>query len=184
MSQRFANIVSTESQRLYRLCFRLTGNAQEAEDLCQDTFARAFTSFDRFENRSEVSTWLYRIAMNAWKNKLRAKKLKLIFGFFSKDEAVDDIDQHHVREPKSIEAPVGSHMERAESERVLQTVLAGLSQEFREIIVLRDLEEKSYDDLVELLGVPMGTVKSRLARARETMRSILVPILRAKGEVL
>lgn len=183
MNEDFSTVVQEEAQRLYGFCFRLTGNAQEAEDLCQEALARAFKSFHRFEGRSQVSTWLYRIALNAWKNNMRKKKSVTIFGFFRSQESSDSDNEFTFNEPKGKDAPVGTEWERADSERLLQSALKSLSDEEREIIVLRDLEDKSYEDLSQLLEVPLGTVKSRLARAREALRLKLMPLLKASGEI-
>jgi RNA polymerase sigma-70 factor (ECF subfamily) len=183
MKESFADIVNSESQRLYRLCFRLTGNSQEAEDLCQDALARALKSFHQFEGRSQISTWLYRIALNAWKNKMRTKRTVTIFGFFRSEEKSESGDASMPIEPVGHDAPLESGIERSESERLLQSALDGLDPEHREIVVLRDIEDKSYDELADLLGVPIGTVKSRLARAREALRLKLAPILKSKGEI-
>lgn len=182
MNEAFERVVQKEAQRLYGLCFRLTGNRQEAEDLCQDALARALKSFHQFEGRSQVSTWLYRIALNAWKNKMRTKKSVTIFGFFRSEERSDSENEFTFNDPKGNDPPIESGLERSESERVLQAALGSLSKEEREIIVLRDFEEKSYEELADLLEVPLGTVKSRLARAREALRLKLAPVMKATSE--
>jgi RNA polymerase sigma-70 factor, ECF subfamily len=176
MKDEFEQIVRNESQKLYGLSFRLTGNPQEAEDLCQEALARAYKSFHKFEGRSQVSTWLFRIVVNAWKNKLRAKRPFTILGFLRNEE--DEI----INEPAGKDPAPEAGMERAQSDQILQDALLTISKDEREIIVLRDLEEKSYEEIGDLLRIPLGTVKSRLARAREALRLKLVPLLRARGE--
>jgi RNA polymerase sigma-70 factor (ECF subfamily) len=177
----FEDVLRRESPRVYGLCYRLTGNATDAEDLSQESWARAFKYYARFEGRSQVSTWLYRLVVNVWKNKLRAKKNMFFFGLFRK--TADDVDAFEAVEFEGNEPAPGADIERSESERMLQEALMTLDLEAREIVVLRDLEEKSYEDIAVILDVPVGTVKSRLARARETLRRRLVPLLRAKGEI-
>ena len=176
-------MVRSESARLYSLCFRLTGNAPDAEDLSQDTFTRAYRGFGRFEGRSKLSTWLYRIAVNAWKNKLRSKNKLVLFGLFQKNDEGSE-DEAAPLDPKGNDPSPEVPLERLESDQLLQRGLLSLGREDREIIVLRDLEDKSYDELSEILGIPLGTVKSRLARARESLRIKLTPALRQRGELI
>ncbi len=183
MREEFETIVQNESQRLYGLSFRLTGNHQEAEDLCQEALARAFKNFQKFEGRSQVSTWLFRIVMNTWKNKMRTKRRLTIFGFFRSEESTESDQETVFDDPRGNEPPPDAKIERAESGQILQEALLGLSPEEREIVVLKDLEEKSYEDIGSLLNIPLGTVKSRLSRARESLRLKLAPLLQAKGEI-
>lgn len=182
MRDEFERIVQDESRKLYGLSFRLTGNSQEAEDLCQEALARAYENFHKFEGRSHISTWLYRIAVNAWKNKMRSKRRVTILGFFRSEESLESGEEISMEDPKGPDASPEAHWEQRESGEILQSALMKLSAEDREIIVLRDLEDKSYEELAELLEIPMGTVKSRLARAREALRLKLGPLLKAKGE--
>ena len=180
MKPEFEAVVREESQRLYLLCYRLTGNGPEAEDLLQEAFTKAFKAFRKFEERSQVSTWLYRIVMNSWKNRLRSKSRNPLTRFFTK---TDDDGVEIEEEFAGHDAPVGSEVEQSESSQLLHTALKSLAPEEREIVILRDLEEKSYEELSRVLEIPMGTVKSRLARAREALRLKLVPLLKAKGEL-
>jgi RNA polymerase sigma-70 factor, ECF subfamily len=182
MNNDFESVIHNEGQKIFGLSFRLTRNQQEAEDLCQEALMKALKSFHNFEGRSQVSTWLYRIVINTWKNNMRKKRRVTFFGFFRSEENSDSDDQALFHEPKGNDPPVEAGMEKAESEQMLSTALSSLTQEEREIIVLRDLEDKSYEELAEILNVPMGTIKSRLARARETLRHKLIPMLKATGE--
>ena len=183
MREDFENIVRNESRKLYGLSFRLTGHHQEAEDLCQEALARAFKNFENFEGRSQVSTWLYRIVLNTWKNKMRTKKKVTFFGFFRSEDSCDSDSEFTFSDPKGDDPPVDAGLERSESEQLLKAALGSLSKEDREIIVLRDFEDKSYEELADLLAVPLGTVKSRLARAREALRLKLTPLMKATGEL-
>src|SRR5690242_11765190 len=100
MNESFDEVVSRESGRLYALCFRLTGNPRDAEDLCQEGFTKAFRYFDRFEGRSQVSTWLYRIVVNTWKNHLRSRSRRPRFSFFSEMHMIGSDDETPEREPE------------------------------------------------------------------------------------
>jgi RNA polymerase sigma-70 factor (ECF subfamily) len=172
----FEAVVRDNSARLYSLCYRLTGEATEAEDLCQEAFSKAFKAWSRFEGRSHVSTWLYRIAVNAWKNRLRGRRLKL-FRLFTGDDNETPVDF------PSHEPLPGEALEQKEKETVLYKALAHLDPQERLILTLRDLEEKSYEDIATILELPMGTVKSRLYRAREILKIKLTPVLKSMGEI-
>ncbi len=172
----FERVVRENTARLYGLCFRLTGEATEAEDLCQETFSKAFRAWGRFEHRSQVSTWLYRIAVNAWKNRLRGRKLKF-FSLFTNDD--DDAP----RDFPSREPLPGDELEKNEKGKILHDALGHLDNDERVILTLRDLDEKSYEEIAQVLNMPIGTVKSRLYRARETLRKKLSPLLKSMGEI-
>jgi RNA polymerase sigma-70 factor (ECF subfamily) len=182
MTNEFETLVQQESQKLYGFCFRLTGNSHEAEDLCQEALARAWKNYHAFEGRSQLSTWIIRIAINAWKNNLRRKKGKSFLGFLSLMKS-NDSDEEQVYDPPGSEPAPDTNLEKSQSQEILQEGLMSLTAEEREIIVLRDLEERSYEEVADLLNIPMGTMKSRLSRAREALRLKLIPILRTKGEM-
>jgi len=172
----FENVVRENTDRIYGLCFRLTGEASEAEDLCQETFMKAFKAWDRFEGRSQPSTWLYRIAVNSWKNRLRGKKLK----FFSLFATKNDDDKPMDWEGND---PLPEHpLEKEDKQTHFQQAMRTLDGNDRLIITLRDLEDKSYAEIGEMLNLPIGTVRSRLSRAREKLRDKLIPFLKSIGE--
>jgi len=182
-SDEFAQIIQDEWQKIYGLCFRLMGNSHDAEDLCQEAFAKAFKNYRKFEGRSQVSTWIYRIVVNAWKNKLRSKKKIFFFGLFRGNDGSPSDEESGFPEPKGNDPLPEERLEKLESDKLLQEGLMSMIPEEREIIVLRDLEGKSYEELAGLFQIPLGTVKSRLSRARESLRLKLIPILKKKGEI-
>lgn len=172
----FEAVVRENATRLYGLCYRLTGETTEAEDLCQEAFSKAFKAWNHFEGRSQVSTWLYRIAVNAWKNRLRGRRLKFL-RLFTGDDNDTPMDF------PSREALPGEELEQKEKLAVLHKALAHLDPQERAILTLRDLEEKSYEEIAAILTLPMGTVKSRLYRAREILKKKLTPVLKSMGEI-
>lgn len=180
MNEAFEQVVRSESARLYALCFRLTGNAEEAEDLCHDVFLRALKAFDRFEGRSQVGTWLYRITLNLWKNKIRGKAKRSFLRLLPFRS--DDPDEDETIDPAGPDVTPETVFEKTESTHLLQEALMKLDPEERQMIVLRDLDDYSYDAIAEMLNLPLGTVKSRLARARDTLRLKLIPLLKRRGE--
>lgn len=172
LNEAFEQVVRQEARRLYALCYRLTGNAPEAEDLCQEAFSRALRAFHHFEGRSQVGTWLYRIALNAWKNRLRSRRLRTFVSFFSLSSDGEEPRELDVVGPDR--APE-AELESVERSRLVQEALLKLDADDRAIVVLRDLDDKSYDDISKFLDIPVGTVKSRLSRARERLRDLLDP---------
>jgi RNA polymerase sigma-70 factor (ECF subfamily) len=155
---------------LYNYAMILTRNQAEAEDLVQETYLRAIPAMNRLRPESNVKSWLFRILRNIWLNQLR--KLKT-------DPQMVHIDA----DGASADEPVdpGKHSYDAYVSKIeVKQVRAAIEQlpaEFREIILLREFEELSYQEIASLLDCPAGTVMSRLARARSKLRAILSPAL-------
>lgn len=164
--------VKDELPRLYGLCLRLSGHPQEAEDLVQDTFIRALHGMKQFKGRSTISTWLYRIAVNTWKNRIRyqsRRKFNLhlsLSGNNTGEEEEKDIDI-----PEQKPSPM-TQLERKDTDEQVVDALNKMKEEDKSIIILRDIEQKSYEDIADVLGLNLGTVKSRLSRARDAFRQI------------
>lgn len=161
---------------VYNLAYRLCGNPTDAEDIVQDTFVKVFKSLERFRSESDLSTWIYRIAVNTWKNRVRSEKRRGLWKMFSLEGLGQD-EEKIAREIPADEPAMGSRLEDQEKEGVLQKALLELEAEERTILVLRDVEEKSYEEIAKALELPLGTVKSKLFRARESLRKKLKPIL-------
>ncbi|MBV9080330.1 MAG: sigma-70 family RNA polymerase sigma factor [Elusimicrobia bacterium] len=174
--QSFDDVLHEEHAKIYALCLHLTGQPAEAEDLCQEAFVRAWRAWKSFEGRSEVSTWLYRIAVNAWRGRLRKNRILRFVGLF-RGSSDGDAPDPEAPEPAAPAEALGRAMEEEERRRLLHAALAAMPVDQREVLVLRDLEERSYEELGAILGVPIGTIKSRLNRARDTLRRRLAPAL-------
>lgn len=164
----FSVLVTRYQDRLYNTVFRLVGNAEDARDVVQEAFLSAYQSLDSFKGGSLFFTWLYRIAINnaiSMKRRQRAV-LRLTAGLESgmRSEPADP----------SQDAQPGRALEMAEDERRVHQGLARLSAEHRTVLVLKDMEGRKYEDIAELLEVPIGTVRSRLHRARLELRDILL----------
>lgn len=159
--RRFEEVISPHFESAYNLSRWLTGNRDDAEDVVQEAFLRAFASFHTFRGENG-KPWLLAIVRNTaatWTKRMRSMTL-----------AGGDLDDHAAPAPDP-EALLASGRER---ERVRQAV-ARLAPEYRETIVLRELEGCSYKDIAAIIGVPLGTVMSRLARGREYLRHLLTP---------
>ncbi len=150
------------AERVFRTCFRILGNQEGAADLTQEVFLRVFRQIERFEGRAAFSTWLYRLTVNLSLNRLRARKLSRGRG----------VDLERVPEPPATGPSPERSSQCREARDRLQWLLDHLSPEHRTIIVLREIEELSYREIAEALGIAMGTVMSRLHRARHELRRI------------
>lgn len=161
------DLVRTNSRRVYSVCYRFTGSDQEAQDLMQDVFLRVFKTLKSFRaGEGTFSVWLMRLTRNLLIDHYRRGRLQ---------RATDSIeDQLPVLEEKGALAsrPDGMLAGR-EAGELLQGALAKLSPELRETLILRDLEELEYREIADVLGVPEGTVKSRLNRGRAELARLL-----------
>jgi RNA polymerase sigma-70 factor (ECF subfamily) len=163
----FGALVRRYQDRLYNTVFRLVDNAEDAHDVVQEAFLNAYQSLDGFKGDSLFFTWLYRIAMNT------AISLK------RKQRAVVSIDAHRNGEtaiepldPSDLSRP-GHALEQAEQERRIRKALSQLSSEHRAVLIMKDMEGQKYEAMAEVLQVPIGTIRSRLHRARVELRELL-----------
>lgn len=162
------------SELVFNLALRLTGNRSDAEDLAQDALIRALRALPKFRGDSQLSTWVYRITVNAWKNRVRAEKSRgfwktISFGVLGKDKDGDQADF----EPNGNDAPLDTDLEKEGTAKLVQQALLQLDADDRAIVVLREIEERSYGEIGEVLGLAEGTVKSRLFRARAKLKLLL-----------
>ena len=141
--------------RLRRYARALTGDAARADDLVQDTLERALAKLDSWQPGSDLRAWLFTLMHNLFVNQIRAKRLP--------DSALDE----------ALEIPVSGGQMEAMTARDIHTALARLPEPLREVILLVGLEQFGYTEAAQVLGVPVGTVMSRLSRARERMRQLL-----------
>jgi RNA polymerase sigma-70 factor (ECF subfamily) len=166
----FEEWVADRSGEIYGLLLRLTENGEEARDLSQETFLRAFQSIGRFRGEADLRTWLYRIAINQarnrwrwWRRRRRASTVSL------------DATQGQTNQPLMATLVEGSENPEQrtlahEREVVLRAALQKLGTSYRETVILRDIEGFSYEEIAAMLEINVGTVKSRLARGRQELR--------------
>jgi RNA polymerase sigma-70 factor, ECF subfamily len=166
-SAAFGILVRRHQDRLYNTVYRLLGNSEDAQDVIQESFISAYQSLSSFKGDAKFFTWLYRIAMNAAISLKRKKKAAVSLDTGSKhDLAIDPLDQ-------SLDNQPGDLLERQEEEDRLQAALNKLSPEHKSVIVLKDIEDMKYEEIAEVLEVPIGTIRSRLHRARLELRDLL-----------
>ena len=170
----FEQLVNERSGEIYGLLYRLTENSEEARDLTQETFLRAFQSIGHFRGDADLKTWIYRIAINQARNRWRWWRRR------RRDSTVS-IDSTNVDGRPTLVATLransSSDPEQAtlarERESALRTALSSVRRVYREAVVLRDIEGFSYEEIAATLEISVGTVKSRLARGRQELRQKL-----------
>jgi RNA polymerase sigma-70 factor (ECF subfamily) len=167
-AQAFARLVALHEGMVFNLAARLLGDGEEARDLAQDVFLQVFRTLDRFQGRSSLKTWIYRIVVNQcrnrqrwWRRRRRDRSRPL--------ESMTDADQARLWAAREDGGPQAG-LERLERARSMQAALLALSFDHRAILLLREVEGLSCEEIAGTLKVPAGTVKSRLARARESLR--------------
>ena len=166
----FAQLVKDHQAMVYSLAYRMTGNPEDAADLTQEAFLNAWRGLSGFDGRSSLATWLYRLTSNACIDFLRREKRRGSLSMTLEDE--DDEDRQ-ADLPDERWSPQ-RELERQEAQEAVRQGLAALSPEHREVLVLRELEGLSYTEIAHALGLEEGTVKSRIARARLSLREFLL----------
>jgi len=169
-SAAFGRLVQKYQDRLYNTLVHLTGNAEDAADLAQEAFVQAFVKLDTFRRSSTFYTWLYRIAFNQTASYYRRTKTTA---------SLDAARETSGREPVDMNPGPHEQLEQQENRAQVREALARLSDEHRAVLVLREIEGCDYETIAGMLDVPVGTVRSRLFRARAQMHDELKEILTA-----
>lgn len=172
----FARLLAAHQDKLYRVAYRMAGHHEDAQDLLQDALLEAYRSFKKFQRGTYFDKWLYRIMTNTFIDRQRHKK---------RVGRIDSLDVPPVgMEDGEVSAREIPDLSNEPSRRVLhgefgepvQIALDRLKPDFRMVLILSDVEEFSYEEISEMLGVPIGTVRSRLHRARDMMRLTLTEL--------
>lgn len=161
----FEELIRQYEKKVYTLCFRMCGNSEDAEEAAQDAFLALWRGIDRFRQESSLSTWIYRLATNACIDTLRRRKKQS--GSVSLDDEelfVDAVDTS----PQPQET-----VEHREARKLLQEGLSALPEEYRKVLILREIEGLSYTEIAESASIELGTVKSRISRGRSLLRNFL-----------
>jgi RNA polymerase sigma-70 factor (ECF subfamily) len=164
----FGRLVQTYQDRLYNSLLRVTGSAEDAGDIVQDALVQAYLKLDSFRGKSAFYTWLYRIAFNLAMSRARREH---------KAVSLDGMKANLGAEPVDGQPAPDAGLERREQVEMVHAALAELSSEYRTILVLREIDGCRYDEIAEILEMPVGTVRSRLFRARMQLREHLAPRL-------
>jgi RNA polymerase sigma-70 factor (ECF subfamily) len=177
----FTELVNRYERKIYRLAKNITRNDEDAEDVLQDAFLKAYTHLDNFKGDSKFYTWIVRIAVNEALMRLRKRKTDRSVPL---DEPVDLGEETVQREIAVWEDNPEQQYSQEEWRRILDDAVDGLKPDFRTVFVLRDIEELSTEETAETLGISVPAVKSRLLRARLALRETLTRQFKRKGENL
>jgi RNA polymerase sigma-70 factor (ECF subfamily) len=175
----FTELLERHQGRVYHHALRLMGNAQDAEEVLQDTFLKVFRNLDRFEERSRFSTWIYRIATNEALMRLRRSRRKREVSLEERLER--DGEEWHGDEVRDFARTALDHVADAEIRTALDRTLAELPEEYRVVFTMRDLDGLSNAEVAEVLDISVPAVKSRLHRSRLYLRNRLSRIFRDHG---
>jgi RNA polymerase sigma-70 factor, ECF subfamily len=177
----FTTLVRAYERRVFALVFRMIGNRAEAEDLAQEVFVQVFKAIGSFRGEAKLSTWIYRIAINLCKN--RSKYLRV-------RHSGEEVELEALQERVPMGDAKGANVAQVERpdemvsgkqvERIVQEAILELEPSFRECLVLRDVEDLSYEEIGAITGLPEGTVKSRIHRARAQLKGLVESALGEK----
>ena len=170
-TESFGELVLRYQDRLFHVANRVLANPDDAMDVVQDAFVSAYQSLASFKGDAEFFTWLYRIAFNTAISAKRRRRPTI-----SLDAGSGKIDEAGIDpEDRAVDAAPDAAMERSEDERLLAAAIAKLSPEHRAVLSMKDIDGLKYEDIAEAMRVPIGTVRSRLHRARLELRNLLDP---------
>ncbi|MBQ2830641.1 MAG: sigma-70 family RNA polymerase sigma factor [Oscillospiraceae bacterium] len=162
----FETLVRTHEKKIYNLCLRLCGNSDDAADAAQEAFVSAWRALPFFREESNFATWLYRLATNASIDLLRREKRhRAPVSLDDEEQSVDAVDES---------ASPDELYEKKELRAAVLRAMEGLSDEQRRILILRELQQLSYQEIAEIMDMELGTVKTRIHRARKNLRNALV----------
>ena len=175
----FSELVNRYERKIFRLAKHITQNDEDAEDVLQETFLKAYSHLDTFQGQSKFYTWIVRIAVNEALMKLRKRKSSRTV---SLDEPTDTGEETMVREIAVWEEDPEQKYSRDELREILDKAVESLKPAFRTVFVLRDIEELSTEETASALDISIPAVKSRLLRARLQLREKLTKFFRRKGD--
>ena len=176
----FGELVRRYEGKIFRLAQHVTQNREDAEDVLQETFMKAYEHLDQFKGDSKFYTWIVRIAVNQALMKLRRRKT-------DKSVSLDETDRYRRRHAWCARSPPGTRIPKQRFSReelgdILDTAIQSLEPPYRSVFVLRDIEELSTEETAEALGLSVPAVKSRLLRARLQLREKLTRFFKRKGD--
>ena len=180
----FEDLVTEHEKGVYAIAQRMTGNAEDAADMAQETFIKAYNSLSSFRGDSKFSVWLYRIATNVCLDFLRSRSRKPTVSLSVEDDDGEETQMDIADESQSPE----QLLERGLTRDAVRRGLKSLSPEYRQILLLREIQGLSYEEIAEALALEVGTVKSRIFRARKRLCAFLledgnIPEFSASGKM-
>ncbi|HEY8422936.1 MAG TPA: sigma-70 family RNA polymerase sigma factor [Thermoclostridium sp.] len=167
----FETLIQSHQKRVYNIALRMTKNHEDAQELAQDAIVRAFTSIGKFRGDSSFSTWLYRITMNVCTDFLRKRNKAVVISMEQGAVANDSQQSIQIEE----EAPGPDELvEKNQLKKMVRDAMDSLSDEHRQVLILRDIMDLSYKEIADTLNVNEGTIKSRINRARSGLKKIIM----------
>ncbi|MFA6356867.1 MAG: sigma-70 family RNA polymerase sigma factor [Candidatus Omnitrophota bacterium] len=157
----FDELVLEHKDKVFNLCYRFLGNYEEADDCAQETFVKVYRSLKDFRRESSVSTWIYRIAVNTCKNRVASAQYRRSRNMVQLDEIGDE------------KLSPAKEADRSEKGELIQEAIDSLPHDQKSVVILRDVEGLSYEDIAAATGLNLGTMKSKLSRARQELREKL-----------
>ena len=176
-TESFEVLVERHQKKMLNIAYRMMGDYNEACDVTQEAFLAAYKSIKKFKAEAKFSTWLYRIVINYSKN-----RLKQLRGIGQREGvSIDDSGEIKIEgalcQSSASDANPGTQMEIRERKAQVQKCITSLDEEYRDVLVLRDIQGLSYEEIKDILKIPEGTVKSRLSRARNALKDCLVKVI-------
>jgi RNA polymerase sigma-70 factor (ECF subfamily) len=169
---KFDRLMKENYRKAYAFAYRMSGSREEAEDITQEAFVKAYRAFDRYDTSRPFERWLFRIIANLFVDRLRSRPKRAVLSLDTPVEGVDG-DSLYSDIPDERSDPARIVVESVMDERIL-AALNSLPEPFRETVVLTDIEGVGYEEAAEMLGCAVGTIRSRLHRARVMMRNQLL----------
>lgn len=166
----FEQLVEGYQKKVFNITLRMMGNPDDASELTQEVFIRVYRSLRNFKEESQFSTWIYKIATNICLDELRKQKKRKVFSIDEEIKADDGETKRQIADDKPSPETVA---EKNEVKKVVKDAIKSLPDEYRLVIVLRDIQGFSYDEIAKIVKCPEGTVKSRINRARKALKDIL-----------
>jgi RNA polymerase sigma-70 factor (ECF subfamily) len=174
----------THLDALYRTALRMTRQPEDAEDLVQETYVRALRALDQFQDGTNLRAWLFRILTNAFINQYRQRSRA------PRSESIDAVEEFYLfqrmtrhDDRAAVGEPERLVLDQLASEEIVQAI-DGLPDQFREVVLLADVEDFSYKEIADILGIKIGTVMSRLHRGRQRLQALLWPYVQQSGITL
>ena len=172
----FNILVDKYSERLTHYLYGFLGDAKRCEDLLQETFLRVYRNRHSYQRIAKFSTWLYTIAGNLARSEYRKRKRRRMYSLQSVNR---DNEEYELQLPDETFRP-DNHAESTIQDKYIQDALNEIPESFREVVVLRDVQQLAYEEIAEITGLPMGTVKSRINRGRSKLQILLKDVYQAE----
>jgi RNA polymerase sigma-70 factor (ECF subfamily) len=171
----FGRLVVRHQDRLYNSLYKMLGSAEDARDASQNAFVQAFQKLNTFRGNSSFYSWLFRIAMNAAiSQKRKEKRISYSIDAVREQSGIEPTDTHESSQPTH-------SLEVTENQHAVRQALSELAEEYRTVLVLKEMEGLKYNEIAEIVGCPVGTVRSRIHRARAELKLKLKPYFREES---